>query len=274
MGGKRIAKQEPWKRALGSLCLVAVGAAMMVPLTGSVASAQQSPALPAVTETSAPWGQPLPSVSANDPAMAPIWWQAELPETPPMTDAYFADALFLGDSRTEGFQLYSGLTTGMYYHAVGATVDSVVTRPTQRVPGGKKVPLVEAMAQEHPAKIYVMLGVNELGWPGTDKFHDRYALLIDRLRQDHPGAELVLQSILPVSAKQQAKQTYVNNDRIAAYNQVIRRLAVEKQCWYLDVSTPVTGEDGCLIPELTPDGVHLNGAGCRIWLETLRRHGV
>ena len=45
-----------------------------------------------------------------------------VPESGPVADTYFDDVVFLGDSRTEGFSLYSGLGTGSYYYAVGATV--------------------------------------------------------------------------------------------------------------------------------------------------------
>ena len=55
---------------------------------------------------------------------------------------------------------------------------------------------------------------------------------------------------------------------------MILALAEEKDCAYVNVAEAVTGEDGCLRPELTSDGVHLNTAGCRIWLDCLRTHPV
>ena len=54
----------------------------------------------------------------------------------------------------------------------------------------------------------------------------------------------------------------------------IRALAEEKDCALVDVAEALAGEDGCLPKELHFDGVHLNPAGCRIWLEYLRTHGV
>ena len=45
-----------------------------------------------------------------------------VPESEAVEDTYFEDAVFLGDSRTEGFRLYSGLKTGTYLCGVGATV--------------------------------------------------------------------------------------------------------------------------------------------------------
>ena len=139
---------------------------------------------------------------------------------------------------------------------------------------GKKVSLAEAVAAADCGKIYLMLGVNELGWKGTNIFRGHAENLIRRLKADHPDAELVIQSLLPVSTEQDAKGSYVNNQRILAYNQVWRELAEENGCAYVDVAEALTGEDGCLPEELSFDGVHLNRAGCRLWLDYLRTHSV
>lgn len=197
-----------------------------------------------------------------------------VPESEAVEDAYFEDAVFLGDSRTEGFHLYSGLEAGTYFYAVGATVESVFTKNVWSADGKEKVPLLDALAETACGKVYLMLGINELGWSKKETFHDQYAKVIDRVREDHPEAEIVLQTILPVSAKQDAKGSYVNNARIGVYNQVIRALAEEKDCALVDVAEALAGEDGCLPKELNFDGVHLNPAGCKIWLDYLRTHSV
>lgn len=197
-----------------------------------------------------------------------------LPETEAVEDTYFDGAVFLGDSRTEGLFLYSGLKTGHFYTAVGATVESVFSKKNFETEGGEKVPLLDAVAEQDCDKVYIMLGINELGWSKTKTYHDQYAKLIDRVREDHPEAKIVLQSIPPVSAKQEAKKTYVNNERIAAYNEVIKTLAEEKECYFLDVAACLTGGDGLLPKDLNFDGIHLNPAGCRVWLEYLRTHSL
>ena len=197
-----------------------------------------------------------------------------VPESEAVEDAYFEDAVFLGDSRTEGFQLYSGLKTGTCLYAVGATVESVFTKSVWPADGEEKVPLLDALAEMEYGKVYLMLGVNELGWSRQETFHDQYAKVIDRIREDRPGAVILLQTILPVSARQDTKGSYVNNERIGVYNQVIRTLAEEKDCALVDVAKALTGEDGCLPKDLNFDGVHLNPAGCKIWLDYLRTHSV
>ena len=190
----------------------------------------------------------------------------------PVEDTYFDDAVFLGDSRTEGFRLYSGLNTGKYLYATGATVASVFNKSVDTPLG--KMPLLDALGQMDCGKIYVMLGINELGWNGTDIFRNQSAKLIERLQADHPDATIVIQSILPVSAKQDAKGSYVNNQRIDAYNQVLQELAETYGVVYLNVAEAVMDEDGYLRADWNFDGVHLNKAGCQAWLDYLRTHPV
>lgn len=204
---------------------------------------------------------------------APEPW-APVPESPAVEDTYFSDAAFLGDSRTQGFFLYSGLKEGSGFYAVGATVESVFSKAAWEEPDGKRVPLLDALAEVECGKVYIMLGVNELGWTKVESFRERYAAVIDRVRADHPDAVIVLQSILPVSAAQEAKKSYVNNQRILVFNEAIMALAEEKDCPYVNVAEAVATEDGFLRADWNFDGVHLNPEGCRAWLAYLRTHTV
>ena len=274
MVGKRVKKKKMRLPAV-----VVLLAAMMTVLTtagprGAAADSPLESPLEPAAETVAPVARPVPAetektLPETDDPPEPF---APVPEGGPVEDTYFEDTAFLGDSRTEGFHLYSGLKTGAYYCSVGATVESVFSKAVE-TPAGK-MPLLDAMAEEDFGKIYVMLGVNELGWSKTETFRDQYAKVIDRLHSDHPDAEIILQTILPVSAKQEKKKTYVNNGRIAAYNEVIFQLAEEKDCAFVDAAEAVTDENGCLRAEWNSDGVHLNVKGCRAWLEYLRTHPV
>jgi len=287
MAKKRQRKQNR-KRLPGILMLLCALAAVISPTSPAGIAADSPLEQPALVERNViriPIQEPrflLPPESIPEAAMAapgtftePVkepW--APVAESPAVEDTYFADTAFLGDSRTDGLRLYSGLKETNYFCATGATVESVFTKKVWG-PEGNKIPLLDAMAKEtNYSKIYVMLGVNELGWSKVEIFRGQYAKLIERIREDHPDATVVIQSILPVSARQEAKKTYVNNKRIAEYNEAIVSLAEELDCEYLNVQEAVIGEDGCLKPELTSDGVHLNIRGCKTWLEYLKTHSV
>lgn len=182
--------------------------------------------------------------------------------------AYFTDAVFIGDSRTQGLQLYSGLTTARYLCAKGATVASIYDDSKVKTASGT-VPVMTALRQLSFSRVYIMLGVNELGWVYPKTFTDQYAKVVKDIRAIEPNAKIVLQSILPVSAAQEARHGYINNERIADYNARIQKLAADNSCIYLNVAESVTASDGCLAGSLTGDGLHLNRAGCKRWLQYL-----
>ena len=58
--------------------------------------------------------EPVP----EEPAWVPV------PASDPVEDSYFDDVAFVGDSRTDGFRLYSGLDRGTYFCVNGETVAS------------------------------------------------------------------------------------------------------------------------------------------------------
>ena len=270
MAGKRLRRRPHggWLAAvllLGIVCLLTAAR----PHEAAAAPAEQ-PQRQEQPVTALPKEPELPAEPAV-PEETP--WEP-VPESAPVEDSYFDDAAFVGDSRTDGFRLYSGLDRGLYFCVTGETVASAVELENWKTESGGKISLADAVAAADCGKIYLMLGVNELGWNGTEIFRSHAETLIQRLKADHPEAELVIQSLLPVTAAQDAKGTYVNNGRILAYNQVWRELAEAYGCAYVNVAEAVTGEDGCLPEEMSFDGVHLNRAGCRVWLDYLRTHSV
>ena len=272
MAGKR-EKKEKKLRLPGALMILAA-LAVMLSMGGPRGVAVNSPAetvepeLPPVVETAEE-----AAVPAAEPEMIQEdVWAGPVPESAQVEDTYFDDVVFLGDSRTDGLRLYSGLQHGTFLCSTGATVESVFSKAVE-TPAGE-LPLLDALAALDCGKIYIMLGINELGWNGTETFRTQSTELIQRLQKDHPDAEIVIQSILPVSAKKDAEGRYVNNGRIKEYNQVWLELAEEFDVAYLNVAEGVAGEDGLLPSELCYDGVHLNQAGCQMWLDYLRTHAV
>ena len=272
MAGKR-EKKEKKLRLPGALMILAA-LAVMLSMGGPRGVAVNSPAetvepeLPPVVEAAEE-----AAVPAAEPEMiGEAVWAGPVPESALVEDTYFDDVVFLGDSRTDGLRLYSGLQHGTFLCSTGATVESVFSKAVE-TPAGE-LPLLDALAALDCGKIYIMLGINELGWNGTETFRTQSTELIQRLQKDHPDAEIVIQSILPVSAKKDAEGRYVNNGRIKEYNQVWLELAEEFDVAYLNVAEGVAGEDGLLPSELCYDGVHLNKAGCQMWLDYLRTHAV
>lgn len=105
-----------------------------------------------------------------------------------------------------------------------------------------------------PEKVFMMAGINGLKTIGIDLFAVEYKTLVDSVQTALPHSQLYLQSILPVNTDVYDK--YGNNDKIQSVNNIIKKIAVEKGCIYIDLFS-LYCKDGMLPKVLTLDGVHL-----------------
>ena len=185
-------------------------------------------------------------------------------EAPPAEPGDYSDAAFIGDSRTEALKTYGLLKGATYYTYKGLKVDTVFTEPYIDE-GGTKMTVMDAIARHQYERVYIMLGVNELGWVSTDIFIDDYGKIIDELKKSQPDATIYVQSILPVSAKKSEQDSIYNNPRINEFNALIEQMAKDKGATYLAVNTAVMDETGALPVGASTDGVHPNIDYCRKW---------
>ena len=183
--------------------------------------------------------------------------------------SYFDDAVFIGNSRTKGVLLYSGLDRATFYTDTGLTVRSALTDSF-----AQGTTLQGALSGRAFGKVYVMLGLNELGWQYPSVYQDTYRELIEMIRAAQPHAVIYLQGILPVSASKEAGGEPFTLARIAQYNELVRALAAEYGCWYLTPGEAVCDDTGHLPEEAASDGVHLTKSYCQKWLGYLRTHTV
>lgn len=184
-------------------------------------------------------------------------------------DEYFADACFIGDSRTQGLMMYSAPESATFLALKGMTVESFFKDKAFE----KKTKTAEQMLKKHKfGKIYIMLGLNELGWSYSNLFIKRYGELIDSIKESQPKAKIFVQSILPVSADKSSSHKSFNNPRIMEYNRMVFNMCVEKQVIYLNVRESVEDKKGNLPKEATTDGIHMNKAYCDKWMQYLRTH--
>lgn len=185
-------------------------------------------------------------------------------------NSYFQDAVFIGDSRTEGLG-NSGLMGGATFYAYkGLMVDTAFTKQVISE-GGEKLTVVDALRRHKYGKVYIMLGVNELGWASEDVFIKRYGKLVDEIKRIEPSSKVYVQSILPVSKAKSDKGIYTN-ERIRLYNRLMKEMCAEKNVKYLDVYSAVVDSSGALPEDAAVDGVHLNAAYCKKWANYLRSH--
>lgn len=250
--------------ALSAFCLLTGGAALFS------AHAAPSPA-PALT-VYPPEVVPAPTLPPEeyDPSYD---FGAPVPRSGAVDDDWFSNAAFLGDSLTEGLLLYSGLNgTGSACLAYrGLTVKTASTMQVLAGEDGKRT-VMEALASRSYDRVYLLYGVNELGWANDELYFSLYATLIDQVRALQPDAELYLQTLLPVTAEKELEDPYRSNEHIRALNRGLQALAAEKQVYLLDVHSAFAGADGALDEEGSTDGVHLTRSYYHIWLDYLTCH--
>ena len=184
--------------------------------------------------------------------------------------SYFEDALFIGDSRTEGFFLYTGIEGVDAYYSKGLNVETIFEDKIVKN-GSKRQTVIEALEDKQYGKIYIMFGVNELGWAFDYLFQEQYAKLVDAVIERQPNAIIYVQSILPISAARSAQDHIYNNEKVNQFNALIAEMCDDRpQVVYLDVASCMRDETGALPEGASQDGVHCTKEYCIIWLDYLK----
>ncbi|MBE9125825.1 MULTISPECIES: GDSL-type esterase/lipase family protein [unclassified Coleofasciculus] len=124
---------------------------------------------------------------------------------------------------------------------------------------------LSAFSQTRPDTIYVMAGTNDLRQGVSDRvILDNTRQILRRLRQNHPQAQVVVQSILPTRLQA------IPSDRIRNLNQQIGAIAQQEEAGFLNLHSLFVNEEGQLRRELTTDGIHLAKQGYNVWQEALQ----
>ena len=199
------------------------------------------------------------------------------PERAAVDNSYFDDAAFVGDSRTDGFMLYSGVGTGKGFTSNGLSIFKLAEKKALTI-DGKDYTLLEALELEQYGKVYLCLGVNELGIYKDDAFYESYCQAIELIRQAQPNAIIYIQGLIPVNEGEivnyNGNKYKLSNEHLRVYNDLMRRAAEEKQVVYLDLYAAFADENGELPQGSSRDGVHLGKESCIRWLEYLKTHTV
>lgn len=205
--------------------------------------------------------------------------QNEEPEVPlsfcEVSDDYFDDAVFIGDSRVVSLYEYSDWKEATYYCSSGMTLGGVFKDPTGRWKDGNwKVNIADALQQKQYKKVYIMLGINDMGVGDLDYFMNHYTDMVNQIHEWQPDAIIYIMSIMNVSAERNAQGDYINNEAIRVRNERLKELDNGRDTFYLDINSVVCDENGCLNAEYTFDGVHLYAQYVPLWTDYLKTHAI
>lgn len=163
--------------------------------------------------------------------------------------------LFIGDSRTVGLFEYAGLAQTDFFCDIGMSVYNIYEK-TVSVPGVGKVRLEELLQNQTYGKIYLMLGINELGYH-LEQTLEEYQKLVTYIQDRQPEALLFLQANLHVTQSRSEQDPVINNPAINKLNAAISKLADGQKIYYLDANPLFDDANGNLSSEQSADDAHL-----------------
>lgn len=193
-------------------------------------------------------------------------------EEPNNNKKFGSNVAFIGNSRTQAFLMYTGLNDVIDYTNVGLMVDTAITKKFITNDEGEKITILEDLENRNIDTVYIMLGINELGWVYSSIFIKNYEELIDKIREVKPDCEIIIQSIIPVTKTKSDNDSIYNNKKISEYNALIKEMSDRKKIKFVNLVPVLADEKGNLPENASPDGVHLNKEYCLKWLECLKNN--
>lgn len=185
-------------------------------------------------------------------------------------DSYFGNAVFIGDSRMEGFRNTSGITQGEFMTSVGMSLSGI--GDTKVMTSDGEITVYQGLSGRQYGKIYLMLGTNDLGYYPWDAFKGHAEEVLAQMHELQPGATIYVCGVIYVEGQKIATE-YVNNDNVRKVNGYLLEACEDLDyCWYLNLNEVFTNGYGALIDGATSDGVHMSGKYTALMLDYLKSH--
>lgn len=126
---------------------------------------------------------------------------------------------------------------------------------------------IDEVAKKNPAKVFLMIGVNDIAKGiSTDSVIKNILLIASYLRQKTPASKLFIQSILPVNDMYNKFQGHTGKAKqIKEVNDALSKNAETSHFTFIDLYSSFCNQEGKLKPELSNDGLHLKGDGYLLW---------
>ena len=243
---------------------------------------EDSSAAAAVTTTVPPAEAAVSSTEAPAVTTAPEATQPApiTPQTPEMKfptsdeiDDDFSDAVFIGNSRTLGLKMNCGKPLATFLASTGLNVQKIWEAKDMTLSNGDSGTVFDALKEKQYKRVFLMFGINEIGWPYLPVFQEMYEQVIKEVRKLQPNAVIYVQSVLPVSSKALSINAVYTTENIDALNsEHIYNAAKNTGTIYLDVNSALRDVTGALPEEASTDGIHLVKKYYLVWLDYLAKN--
>jgi len=190
-----------------------------------------------------------------------------------VTEDYFSDALFIGDSRTVGMLQSHLLPQAAYYAKTGIGIGDILSKPIINE-GGRMISVKDALHMHSFGKVYIMIGINDISSGDVDWFTEQYKNILETVRQTQPEAIIYIQGNIPMSYGTQDLNGALNNTNLSMRNEASRALADAENIFYLDIDKIYADANGHLKSNYTTDGLHVSTGYYPLWVDYLLQHAI
>lgn len=117
----------------------------------------------------------------------------------------------------------------------------------------------------NPKKIFILLGINDVGFNRSNKdISNRISKIIKKLQNDCPSTQIYLLSVCPLNTSDfeiwYPPMKKDINDTVDELNSLYIELASKLDIAYIDISTNLKNDNNELIKEYSIEGLHLTEA--------------
>lgn len=210
----------------------------------------------------------LPMDTLNEPKRFPPVGNGEVCH-------FFDDAAVIGDSVSYSLVLWAAQTGEMgdctFLVRGGNGILGYVNGYKTISYQGQELSLEDAVEMVAPKKLFIMLGVNDLGFMSVEETMDSFRVLMDRVMEKCPDAEVYLESLLPVW---EVGIQGTKNGEVNAFNELLKAYAEEKDYHYVDVASYIVDHTGGMAKAYCADfSTHMNYEGIDAWMQALKLYG-
>ena len=193
-------------------------------------------------------------------------------QTTAVDDSFFADSVFIGDSRMMGFRNSSGITQGTFLTSVGLNTNSMSDQVIASSEGN--ISVYQGLSGRQNDKIYLMLGTNDLGYYPWENFKPNFSNIIQQFHKLQPNATIYVCSVIYVD-ESKTTTSYNNNDNVRKVNGYQLEVCEEEDyCYYLNLNEIFTNGYGSLLEDASSDGIHFYEPYCKQMLTYLKSYYV
>ena len=126
---------------------------------------------------------------------------------------------------------------------------------------------LKEVTDRKPAKVFLMIGINDLGrGVSPDSVVKNILLINDYIQQESPSTKVFIESILPVNPSFGKFTGQVSKGaQVIRANQLLKNASAKHRFEYIDLHSKFVDAQGLLDAKYTNDGLHLVGAGYQHW---------